>query len=181
MRGLLVALNVLLGPTVLASYVWAARTFPDQTTALWGEVPEAVRPAYTANMFLAAAGYLVFTWLLVLRADPANARFFGGRVGSGVVGVAYAMILLGSIVWMPLTSYALEAGRPELVPWIVVDLGVVALGTLLRASDGGARRRRVAAILHHPRVGSAAAGPAASAEGSPPVDGSRGWHPGLVG
>ncbi len=131
MRGLLVALNVLLGPTVLASYVWAARTFPDQTTALWGEVPEAVRPAYTANMFLAAAGYLVFTWLLVLRADPANARFFGGRVGSGVVGVAYAMILLGSIVWMPLTSYALEAGRPELVPWIVVDLGVVALGTPL--------------------------------------------------
>lgn len=131
MRALLIALNVVLGPAVLASYVWAAKTFPDQTTALWGSVPEGVRPAYTANMFLAAAGYLVFTWLLVLRADPARARFFGRRLGGGVLALAYAMILLGSIVWMPLTSYALEASRPELVPWIVLDLWVVALGTLL--------------------------------------------------
>jgi hypothetical protein len=82
-------------------------------------------------MFLAAAGYLVFTWLLVLRIDPAKARFFGGRVGGGIVALAYAMILIGSIVWMPLTSYALEAQRPELVAWIVLDLWVVALGTLL--------------------------------------------------
>jgi hypothetical protein len=131
MRRLLIALNVLLGPLVLASYVWGARTYPEQIEPLWGGVPEAARTAYTANMFFAAAGYLVFSWLLVLRTDLHAARFLGGRVGAGALVAAYGAILAGSIVWMPLTLHALDARRAELVPWIGLDLWVVAAGSLL--------------------------------------------------
>ncbi|MBX3274254.1 MAG: hypothetical protein KF729_28565 [Sandaracinaceae bacterium] len=153
MRRWLVALNLVLGPLVLASYVVSARAYPEHLEALWGGVPEAARAAYTANMFLAAAGYLVFTWSLVLCTEHARVRFFGGRVSAAILPLAYLAVLAGSIVWMPLTLHAIDARAPALVPWIVVDLAVVAAGSLallgcvLDATPRPAPRLRVAAII----------------------------------
>lgn len=130
-RNALVGLNLALGPAVLASYVWGAMTYPEQMMALWGGVPDAVRSAYTTNMFLAAAGYLVFTWRLVLKTDLETARFFGGRIGASALVFAYAAILVGSVAWMPLSLHALDAHLPALVPVIVADLWLVATGALV--------------------------------------------------
>jgi hypothetical protein len=58
-RRSLLALNVIGGTAVLASYVVGLGAVPGD--ALWGGVPESLRPLYTVNMFLAAAGYFLFT------------------------------------------------------------------------------------------------------------------------
>ena len=54
-RNLLLALNALGGGAVLWSYVVGLMGDSSVGNALWGGVPETLRPLYTVNMFLAAA------------------------------------------------------------------------------------------------------------------------------
>ena len=69
---------------------------------LWGDVPEAWRPLYTVNMFLAAGGYFFFTAHFLMRALPSGALFFN-RLGFEWIIFLYATFLISSALWMPLT------------------------------------------------------------------------------
>lgn len=121
-------LNVLGGTAVLASYAHGLATHPATRDALWGGVPEAIRPLYTIFMLLAAAGYFGFTWFLLFRLDPDRARV-GGRFGFGLFNVLYAAILIPSALWMPLTFAMLESPS-ALLWWIVrLDLALVGAGS----------------------------------------------------
>lgn len=130
-RTVFIIINAVLGPLVLVSYVASARVWPAQVGALWGGVPEGWRLPYTVNMFLAAAGYLAFTWHLFRHADAEGVRFFG-RFGLGLINLAYLLILLPSAIWMPLTAYAVAHGR-DLMGAIRIVLWLVALGSLVVA------------------------------------------------
>lgn len=127
-KRVLVALLLLGGPAVLGSYAWGFAFWPDALGAMWGGVPEALRPAYTAWMFVAAAGFFLYTHLLVLRTDPAGARVLGG--GYPRVTLCYALVLVGSALWMPLTRLLLD--HPGAGLWWAVRgvLYAVALGSL---------------------------------------------------
>jgi hypothetical protein len=147
----LLALNVLGGAAVLASYAWGALGRPEAMGALWGGVPEAARGLYTLNMFLAAAGYFLFTPYVLLRLDPARTRV-AGRFGYRSFASLYALVLLPSALWLPLTVRMLDS--PSLALWwaIRVDLGLVGLGATgllvaLLALGAGAPRGRALAVL----------------------------------
>jgi hypothetical protein len=124
----MVVVNLIGGPGVLATYAWGIETYPVLAPALWGDVPPAAQTPYTANMFVAAAGYLAFTWYLFRYVKPEEVRVFGR--GFGIFNLAYAGILIFSGIWMPLSLYALDTGNASLFPLIVVDLGLVAVSSL---------------------------------------------------
>ena len=152
MKRRVIALNLVLGPLVLASYVASGVYFDASVIeGLWGRVPEAARGVYTANMFLAAAGYFAFGNYFLRHLEPDRVRVLGR--GFGLVPTAYAAMLIGSIVWMPLTCVALARSLPWLTPLIVVDLAIVALaslallGAVVTATPPGARGARLAAIV----------------------------------
>jgi hypothetical protein len=136
-RQLFLALQLVLGPLVLASYAYGATHWPSAVSAMWGGVPQGARGVYTAWMFVAAAGYLTFTPILFLRSPTLRTR------------IAYAAVLVGSVLWLPLTKWHLDG----LVPFggVVLDLAVVAVGSLallaiaLRAPLS--RAARVAAVV----------------------------------
>ncbi len=151
-RRSLLWLNVLGGIAVLGSYVHGLASNPLTRGAVWGDVPEALRPFYTINMFLAAAGYFAFSSFVFRRLDPARTRIAGG-FGFGAFHVLYAMILIPSALWLPLTFAMLEAPSPWLWLAIRIDLALVALGSLgLLAAIASAQphsapgRRRIALI-----------------------------------
>jgi hypothetical protein len=50
------------GLAVLGSYVYGFVSYPGAADILWGGVPQGIRPVYTANMFLAATSFFVFTY-----------------------------------------------------------------------------------------------------------------------
>ncbi len=152
LRRSLLWLNVLGGIAVLGSYVHGLASNPLTRGAVWGDVPEALRPFYTINMFLAAAGYFAFSSFIFRRLDPARTRIAGG-FGFGAFHVLYAMILIPSALWLPLTFAMLEAPSPWLWLAIRVTLALVALGSLgLMAAIASAQphsapgRRRIALI-----------------------------------
>lgn len=117
------------GPAVLASYAWGLGTQPALRDALWGGVPAGLRPLYAVSMLVAAASYMAFTYFLLFRVDAAAARV-AGRLKYGVFVLLYALILVPSALWMPLTLVMLEDPRTAVWLTIRVVLWVVALGSL---------------------------------------------------
>lgn len=125
----LLALNVVGGVAVLGSYWAGFASNPGSAGALWGGVPEWLRPAYTVSMLTAAAGYFPFTWLLLFGVDPDRAKV-AGRYGYGVFPVLTALILAPSALWMPLTFRVIDAWDPTLWIAIRVVLATVGLASL---------------------------------------------------
>lgn len=125
----LVVLNVVGGAAVLGSYAWGLLARSESVGALWGGVPDALRPLYTTNMLLAAAGYFLFTPYVLLRLPPDATRVAGG-FGYRAFAALYALVLVPSALWMPLTFLVLE--HPSAWLWWIVrlDLALVGLGAV---------------------------------------------------
>ena len=129
----LVWLNVFGGLAVLGSYAYGFVAHASTVGAVWGGVPQGLRPLYTWSMLAAAAGYFAFSFFVLFRLDPRAARI-SDRVGYAGFLWLYALILLPSALWMPLTFTMLEA--PGAALWWVIRLvlasvGVGSLGLLL--------------------------------------------------
>jgi hypothetical protein len=121
-------INLVGGSAVLASYAYCLAADPARAGDFWGGVPEGLRSLYTVNMGLATAGYFAFTFFLMFRLKPDGSG--RGPVGVGTFNALYALILLPSALWMPLTFAMLEA--PSVGLWWAIrsTLAAVGLGSL---------------------------------------------------
>jgi hypothetical protein len=117
--------NIFGGIAVLGSYVLGLAVRPGSGGALWGGVPQQLRPLYAVGMLLAALGYLAFTYFLLFRLDPDQARI-GRGLDFRFFGTLYTAILVPSALWMPLTLRMVE--EPRLALWMVIRLVLVAVG-----------------------------------------------------
>jgi hypothetical protein len=103
----MVLINLFGGVAVLVSYALCLMSSSTQAGDFWGGVPDGLRSLYTVNMFLAAAGYFAFTFFLMYRLKPTTRG--GGRFGLGTFNALYALILIPSALWMPLTFAMLDS------------------------------------------------------------------------
>jgi hypothetical protein len=128
-RRSLLWLNALGGAAILASYAWGLGANAKLGASLWGGVPESARGLYTLNMFLAAAGYFLFTPYILFRLNP-DTTLIARRFGFSLFHILYALILLPSVLWLPLTAHMIA--QPSAVAWLAVrvDLALVALGSV---------------------------------------------------
>jgi hypothetical protein len=134
-RAVLLAINLIGGAAVIGSYVvglgnWGEDAVsPPAISRLWGGVPAGLRGVYGASMLLAAAGYLLFFYHVVIRMDPTRASIPGGF---SIVAFAapFAIILAPSAVWMSLTLRYAEAPTPQLWLALRLALALVAFGSL---------------------------------------------------
>jgi hypothetical protein len=144
-------LNLLGGCAVLGSYAHGLASHPLTRGEVWGGVPDPLRPLYTASMLLAAAGYFAFSFFVFFRLDPARTRV-AGRFGFGAFHALYALILLPSALWMPLTFAMLDSPSGALWAAIRVALALVGIGSLglvaavASARPSEARLARAAAV-----------------------------------
>ncbi len=122
-------INVVGGIAVLGSYVYGITTHLNPGDALWGGVPDALRPLYSVSMLAATAGYFAFSGYLFFAVDP-NTSLVGARVGFGIVNLLYAVILGASALWMPLTFAMLENDSEALWSAIRAVLAITGAGSL---------------------------------------------------
>ena len=132
-RRWMLAINLLGGIAVLGSYAIGLVTHPGAGGALWGGVPDSLRPLYTTGMLLAALGYFAFSYFLLFRLDPSRTRI-GGRFRFGLFNILLAGMLVPSALWMPLTIRMVQQPDPGL--WVAIRLvlalvGLAAVGLVL--------------------------------------------------
>lgn len=137
------------GIAVLGSYVHGFSAHADPGV-LWGTIAPEVIPPYTACMPPAALGYLVAAGYLVTRVDPRTERL--GTVGFSGLTAAFAVLLLASTLWMPLSLAAFDAQAPWLWTWIQVDLAATG-GASLAIGWGLWRLREAGAAWKMAAVG----------------------------
>ena len=121
----LAAIVLLGGTAVLASYAYSLAIDPATRAGLWGGVPPALLPGYTASMALAAAGYFAFTYFLFAHVDPDRARI-AGRFGYSLFHGLYVLILGPSALWLPLTSVMIQ--QPSSLLWLGIQLVLALVG-----------------------------------------------------
>lgn len=126
---ILIGINILGGILVIGSYVQGFLAYPENRNALWGGVPGSIQPLYTVGMLLAALGYFAFTYFVLFRLDP-NVVKIGNVFDFRVFLVIYALILLASAMWMPLTHAMIANPSTELWWGIRITLSVVGLASL---------------------------------------------------
>ncbi len=128
-RRVLVAVIVVGGLAVLASYIYGFVSHPDVRWEIWGGVSDSLEPVYSVFMVLAAIGFFPFTLFILLRLNPRETRV-AGRYGYSVFITLYVLIMAGSAAWMPLT-YSMIL-QPASGTWLAIRvvLGIVAVGSL---------------------------------------------------
>ncbi|MEM7137035.1 MAG: hypothetical protein AAF500_10675 [Myxococcota bacterium] len=141
-------INVVGGIAVLGSYVHGLTTHPDTRQMLWGTIPEELKGVYNVTMLLAAAGYFLFSYHFAVRTDPAACRV--GPFGFGFINACYALIMVTSALWMPLTFAYFD--QPTSGLWLVIRfellaVGVGSLGLLVALLVMEPRARGVAGVL----------------------------------
>jgi hypothetical protein len=136
LRLILLILNVVGGVAVLGSYAHGIATHPNPGAALWGGVPASLQPLYTASMLSATVGYLVFTGYIFFRVDPDAARI--GPFGYAAFIALYALILIPSALWMPLTFRYLAS--PSSSGWLAVRCVLTTVGLASLAMIGAIAR-----------------------------------------
>ena len=137
-----VLLNVLGGAAVLASYFYGVMLYDGDAGAAWGGIPDALRPLYIVSMLTAATGFFPMT-AHVLLGLPRDVRLFG-RFGWNAFTPLYALILIPSALWMPLTFAYLEAPSPllwALVRVVLFAVGLASLGVLAAIVTANPRGR----------------------------------------
>ena len=129
-KKLALLIGILLGGTaVLASYVYPTMRHPEYVEPAWGGVAPDILRFYAPRMLLAASGFFFFTYFLMFRVDPDQARI-AGRFGFWVFNLLYAAILVGSALYMPLTFAFVAEPSPFLWWMIRLPLFVVGLASL---------------------------------------------------
>jgi hypothetical protein len=128
-KWLTLLINLLGGTAVIGSYVLGLQAHPGAVDVLWSGVPQGIRPIYTADMFVAAAGYFAFTYFILLRLNPKDTRVYN-RFGFGAFNTLYAGILVPSALWMPLTFLAVQQASLALVWAVRLVLALVAVASL---------------------------------------------------
>ena len=118
--------NVIGGVAVLGGYAGFLSVFPEQRASLWGGIEGGWRSVFVISMFVAAAGYLIFTYCVLFRSAPYG---FSSRLMKSKHSVStFSSIFLGAAaVWMPATITYLDTG--SLAWWIIagVSLWITAL------------------------------------------------------
>lgn len=123
------AVNFFGGVAVLGSYAHGLLTHPDTRGQLWGDVPDGLRPLYTVTMLCAAIGYFLFSYYFVVCLGPSRVQV-GDRNRFSLMTALYALVLVASALWMPLSFAMLAAPSDALWIAIRVDLALVGLGSL---------------------------------------------------
>lgn len=118
-RGAFVAINLVGGAAVLASYVLWLGNPSNDAGALWGSIGGLGRVLYTASMVAAAAGYFAFAPYLLVHGGDAPSSFHR-------VNLLLVLVLLPSALWMPLAFEYLDA--PDARLWWTMRAGLLLTG-----------------------------------------------------
>lgn len=135
-RGVILAFILTAGAMLLAAYVAGVLRAP-RPTDLWGGVTPAMQKAIVPLMFLAAAGFLAYFWVLLFRADPevlAQMRWpWGASDGNGAARVfaAVVVLIIPSMLWLEATLLHLRSPQPWTPALVVVVLALAAAGSLM--------------------------------------------------
>jgi len=122
---ILLGIIIVGGVSVIGSYIYGFRTHPNSVNSLWGRTPKTLRLINLPFMILAAIGFIVFSYFILFHLNPEEIQI-ANSFGFYLFHIIFALILIPSAFWMPLT-FAMIA-RPKTGLWIGIRLTLTIVG-----------------------------------------------------
>jgi len=126
---ILLIINIVGGIAVLGSYIFGLQAQIGGARALWGNVPENIRPVYGISMIISALGYFAFLYFILFKLVPEDVTI-AGKIGFSLFYWIFLAMLIPSALWMPLTNVYLS--NPGTGIWLLVRtvLAIVGLASI---------------------------------------------------
>jgi hypothetical protein len=122
---ILLGIIIVGGVSVIGSYIYGFRTHPNSVNSLWGGTPKTLRLINLPFMILAAIGFIAFSYFILFHLNPEEVQI-ANSLGFYLFYIIFALILIPSAFWMPLT-FAMIA-RPKTSLWIGIRLTLAIVG-----------------------------------------------------
>ena len=132
-KKIFVGINLVGGLAVLSSYLICSILYPTYSRSLWGSASDKVIMFFVISIFLAAAGYIWFTFYL-LKGNKLEDCSFGKLSGAKVINLLYLVVLVCSAIWMPASisfSIAENIFAELIIRFILWMVGLASLGILI--------------------------------------------------
>ena len=136
--------TLICGPIVLLSYIYGV-SHSENPSELWGGIPESWWTFIVPFMFIAAAGFMIYWWVVFFRLDESTLRDLRWPWGeSDDFGISrlltsFALFMIPSALWLESTLFHINsdyAWTPILVIGILtlVSIGNIMMGLLAYAA-----------------------------------------------
>ena len=135
-RQLVLIFTFVFGPLVLASYVYGI-SHADKPQDLWGGIPLSWQTYIVPFMFIAAAGFLIYWWIVFFQfgQDTFSSLHWpwGYSDGNGAIRLllAYALVLIPSALWLESTLFHLSNNYSWTPVLVIGILMMVAIGNIM--------------------------------------------------
>jgi hypothetical protein len=135
-RQLVLIFTFVFGPLVLASYVYGI-SHADKPQDLWGGIPLSWQTYIVPFMFIAAAGFLIYWWIVFFQFDQDTFSSlhwpWGYSDGNGAIRLllAYALVLIPSALWLESTLFHLSNNYSWTPVLVIGILMMVAIGNIM--------------------------------------------------
>ena len=113
--------NTILGLLLLYSYYFLINKL-EKPQRLWGRIHEKYRPIYTVSMLLAALGYMLMMYFLVVKVKNNNELM-------REILVLQIIVILASMLWMPLTIRYMKNKNAIIKSIVILVLFTVAIAS----------------------------------------------------
>ncbi len=128
--------TTLSGSLVILSYIYGVSKLADPAQ-LWGGVPESWQTFIIPFMFIAALGYVIYWWVVLLILEvPIIASLtwpWAESDGKGLnrLFIAYALFLIPSALWLESTSFHMKNDYSWTPVLVIGVLFLVSVGNIL--------------------------------------------------
>mgnify|MGYP001176844190 CR=1 FL=1 len=122
---ILLVIIIVGGISIIGSYIYGFRAHHNNANSLWGRAPKILRLINLPFMILAAIGFIVFSCFILFHLNPDEVRI-ANSFGFYVFHIIFALILIPSAFWMPLTFAMIN--RPKTGLWIGIRLVLAIVG-----------------------------------------------------
>ena len=135
-RQLVLIFTFVFGPLVLASYVYGI-SHADKPQDLWGGILLSWQAYIVPFMFIAAAGFLIYWWIVFFQFDQDTFSSlhwpWGYSDGNGAIRLllAYALVLIPSALWLESTLFHLSNNYSWTPVLVIGILMMVAIGNIM--------------------------------------------------
>ena len=135
-RQLVLIFTFVFGPLVLASYVYGI-SHADKPQDLWGGIPLSWQAYIVPFMFIAAAGFLIYWWIVFFQFDQDTFSSlhwpWGYSDGNGAIRLllAYALVLIPSALWLESTLFHLSNNYSWTPVLVIGILMMAAIGNIM--------------------------------------------------
>jgi hypothetical protein len=120
-----ILINIIGGIAVIGSYVIGFSTHPGSINSFWGNASKNVQKLYAISMIFSALSYFAFSYLILFKISSDTVNIFN-IFNFNTFSIVYAVMLLASTLWMPLTFSWLNSQSN--ISWIYVRIVLALVG-----------------------------------------------------